>query len=144
MIQYTITLQDNGAVEISLVGGIQQAQKPRTKIIYNTRDIIYLNDGEVVCVVDSKGLVKYGARDIELDAIDVPKLSAEARSYLTKQYILKELEQDPHCYDEWVKKMIMGWDENKDKMSVNIVKRFFNIEEKKEDPMITKIYRMKP
>lgn len=130
--EYTIRMYEGAGVEIILTGGIFNATTPRKKVIYNTGDVVYFVADKVVGIIDWRGVCHLGGVDIELDAAQVPKMTREAKTFLTKKKILDDLEKDPHCYDEYVKKHIGGWNEEKDKMSLNIVKKFFDIDTSKE------------
>lgn len=132
--QFLLKRFSNGSIEI--LDTIHLLRK----ITFNTGDIVYLREETVIGIVphDMNGIVLKYLSDAEflsstlyLDAIQLPKLSREAETFLNKQEVLTNLKNNEKHYDSVFLAFFKKLSVPITTISKELILRFFNIKETK-------------
>lgn len=123
--QYVLREYTNGGQEI--IDAIWCIRK----ITYNTGDIVWMKNDQVIAIRphDMNGIVlKYTDDNLfRINSIALPKLTLEAETYLRKQEVLKNLENNPHHYDRGLMKLFEKWGIEFLEVNKAVVLKFFSI-----------------
>ena len=129
--EYLVREYSNGAEEIVRCSCMECAKLDPSfvtrKVTYNTGDVVYFLGQQVVSIIPYDTGIRWpNCENPDTSELDFSraKKTNEAELYHKKLKIAKDLDKDPHCYDDYVKTFLK---DDSIKITEEIVRRFFDL-----------------